>query len=81
MMFASENKASGAVNTSGSEVRAPDKKALIWRWVLVSQSRSEKKTKKTKQNKEQDVNVNAAWESLVGIWHNKYNKKSSSQVH
>lgn len=31
MMFASEDKASGAVNTSGSEVRAPDKKALIWR--------------------------------------------------
>lgn len=40
-MFASEDKASGAVNTSGSEVRAPDKKALIWRGVLVSQSRLE----------------------------------------
>lgn len=79
MMFASEDKASGAVNTSGSEVRAPDKKALIWRWVLVSQSRSEKNN--IKKNKEQDVNVNAAWESLVGIWHNKYNKKYSSQVH
>lgn len=54
-MFASEDKASGAVNTSGSEVRAPDKKALIWRWVLVSQSKSE-------TEKIQDGSVNVAWE-------------------
>lgn len=55
-MFASEDKASGAVNTSGSEVRAPDKKALIWRGVLVSQSRSET------EEKWQDESVNTAWE-------------------
>lgn len=68
MTFASEDKASGAVNTLGSEVRAPDKKALILAMSVSVSVKVGKKQQQRKQNKKkQDVSVNAAWKSLVGI--------------